>query len=121
MTETGALEAIEQAIARKENELLALRQAAAVLRGEQTTAVAIAGLPKSRDFADLGIVAGTKQLLREQGPMDTRNIADQLLDRGLRTRSKNFVATVYATLDNSPAFKRDRKTSLWSLAEGESA
>jgi len=115
LTDVAAIEMLEQALAQKENEVLALRQALAVLKGDSINAIAIAGLPRTRDFEHFGIVEATGKLLAEIGPADTRNIADKLQDRGIRTRSKNFVATVYATLDNSPQFKR--KNGLWELSE----
>jgi hypothetical protein len=117
MADVATIEAIEQEISRKRNELMALEQALSVLKGDNINAIALGNLPKTREFEHLGIVEATTHLLKELGPLDTRTISDKLMDRGLRTRSKNFVATVYATLDNSPKFKRDKKSSLWELVE----
>jgi hypothetical protein len=55
--------------------------------------------------------------LREAGtPRTTREIADALLERGIKTNSKNYIATVYATLNNSEAFKRTNDGT-WELVE----
>jgi hypothetical protein len=110
-----AIEMLEKELARKRDEVMALEQALSVLKGDNISAIAIAGLPKTREFEHLGIVEATTTLLREIGPTDTRTISERLLDRGIRTRSKNFTATVYATLDNAKQFKR--KDNVWHLVE----
>jgi hypothetical protein len=71
----------------------------------------------SQDFADLGITVAAKRYLKEVGePRSTREIADALGKRGVKTNSKNYIATVYATLHNSSAFKRTNDGT-WELAE----
>jgi hypothetical protein len=105
-------EALREQIEMKEHELNALRQALSVLEGGTVTAMPV---PKSREFEHLGITAAVKQLYAETGEeMDTRQIADALMDRGIKTRSKNFVATVYATLDNNREFVRT-DAGAWKL------
>lgn len=62
----------------------------------------------------MGITDATIRWLREVGePKNTRQIADELKRRGIQTRSKNWIATVYATLDNAKEFKR--KNKMWEL------
>ena len=108
-----------QAIAELEKELLdhekqasehanrahALRQALAILKGDVILVAPDDGnLP---NLKGLGIVDASKRLLKELGePMGTGDITRELLKRGWETESKKPVATVYATLDNSPDFLR---------------
>jgi hypothetical protein len=47
-----------------------------------------------------------------------RQIADELIRRGIQTKAKNLIATVYATLDNAKEF--NRKAAKWELREGSS-
>jgi hypothetical protein len=72
---------------------------------------------KRTDYQDLGVTAAAKAFLRERGePLDTSTIATALLNRGLKTHSKNFIATVYATLRNGPNFRRTADQR-WQLVE----
>ena len=108
-----AIEALNRAREAKLAELQSIEQALAVL------GVSLAGGPKgrpaTRDFEDLGITTATKRYLAEvREPRSTRDIADALRDRGVQTRSKNYIATVYATLRNSSAFQRT-KDGTWEL------
>jgi len=67
-----------------------------------------------QDYKNLGIIDATRRLLQETGhELTTREIANALLDRGVQTKSKNFVPTVYATLSNSKDFAR--KGEKWGL------
>ena len=82
----------------------------------------------SMEFANMGATEATQKVLSEGYPkgLDTTDIAKRLKARGLYTRSKHFVATVYATLHNAstdgdgpsalktPKFVR--KNGLWYLA-----
>lgn len=78
------------------------------------------GVSKRRDFYGLGIVDAAVRWLTEVGePRSTREIADALIDRGMETRSKNFTATVYATLTNSGAVKRNRENKWEVVKRGE--
>ena len=73
--------------------------------------------PRIKDFEDLGITAAARRYLREERePRTTREIANALIDRGLKTTSKNWIATVYATLRNGKMFERT-KDGKWELAE----
>jgi hypothetical protein len=101
------IDGLERELARKRAEVEALEHAIAVLRGEGKS------VPRSREFAGYGITEAAEKLLKEIGPASTRTIADTLLDRGIRTRSKNFVATVFSTLDNSSLFRR--RGNQWEL------
>ena len=111
-----AIEALQRARDAKLAELQSIEQALGAL------GVSLAGGPTQRrgerkDFEDLGVTAAAKRFLREKAPepQDTRTIADALLNRGLQTNSKNFIATVYATLNNSSAIQR--KDGRWELRE----
>ncbi len=63
----------------------------------------------------MGLGEAAKEIVKEIGPRGTREIAHALLARGVRTNSKNFVATVYTTLKSSPDFIRNGGT--WELAK----
>lgn len=83
----------------------ALAQAIALLSGEGI--VAGDSAPSEQDFKGLGIVDAAKRFVLEAGaPQTTRAIADALVQRGLETSSKNWLATVYSTLDNSRELTR---------------
>jgi hypothetical protein len=108
----AAIEALQRARETKLAELQAIERALEAL-----------GMPpvnrkpdrSGAEFEDLGIVTATKRYLSEVGPRTTREIAKALEARGVRTKSKNFVATVYATLANATSFRRtDEK---WELVE----
>jgi hypothetical protein len=109
---TASVHLLRAMLEHREREVLALRQAILVLTGAQVRVEPIA-VDRSQEYRDLGVTAAAKHFLRERGPSDTRTIADTLLDRGLKTRSKNWIATVYATLSNGAAFRRE--DALWHL------
>lgn len=110
------LEQLRDALGEAEKKAQSLRTAIAALSGEDI-ASAMSGVGQRTDYQDLGVTAAAKKFLRETGePQDTRAIADALLSRGLRTHSRNFVATVYATLNNGKMFKRT-KDNRWQLVE----
>lgn len=114
MADSPVIEMMEQELTKKKDEVMALEQALAVLRGN-TTARELMYLPKSREFEHLGTTEAVKRLLREFGPKSTRELAELALDRGIKTRSKNYTATVYATLEqNASAFKRN-EAGQWEL------
>jgi hypothetical protein len=69
---------------------------------------------RPKDMTNLGIIEAARRLLQELGrEATTREIADAIRDRGVETKSKNFVPTVYATLTNSREFAR--KGDKWVL------
>lgn len=95
-----------EVVARETAKLSQLDSALAGLR-DQILVVDPANLPRKRDFDGLGIVEAAKRWLTEiGGEATTAEIAQQLLARGVETKSKRFVPTVYATLTNSKEFTR---------------
>lgn len=110
-----AIEALKRARDAKLSELRAIDQALQALGAAPESGQ---DRPASKDFEDLGVTAAAKRYLREAGmPRTTREIADALTDGGLKTRSKNYIATVYATLHNSSAFRRT-EDGTWELTDG---
>lgn len=102
----NAIKALELAKQTKLAEAAVLGEAIEDLQKKLLT-VATGQLPQSFEYQGLGIVDAAKRWLTEVGePRSTREIADALQERGLVTRSKNFTATVYATLTNSGDVKR---------------
>lgn len=104
-TEGVKLARLEQAIEQLKNTILVVDPA---------------NLPKRRDYDGLGVIEAAKKWLSEVGgEHSTTEIANALLERGLRTKSKNFPPTVYATLHNSSDFRRrgTGRDGLWSLKE----
>ena len=114
----AAIEALKRARDTKRAELESIEQALEKLETLGTPSEG--GTPRgqgAKDFEDLGITAAAKRYLRQEGrPRTTREILDTLETRGLKTRSKNRIATVYATLHNSKAFKRN-DDGAWVLTE----
>lgn len=87
----------EQAIivARETQKLAQLDEA---LSAMQNTVV-VNNVPVRQDFKHMGILESASRLLDETGrSMSTREIADAIRLRGVETRSKSFIPTVYATL-----------------------
>jgi hypothetical protein len=122
MASQTALDELKAELAQLEKiqpRLLALRQAIDILEG-RSILVAPDDAPRM-DFSGLGIVEAAKRLIRETGgPLGTKDIAEQILKRGVVTTSKNYVPTVYATLDNSPEFVRvggAGRKGKWQLKE----
>ena len=96
----AAIEALERAKATKLAEIEEINKAIA-----QVSLITPGTMPKSREYQGLGITKAATRFLTEVGePRGTRDIADALRARGLQTRSKKFVSTVYATLDKSKYF-----------------
>jgi hypothetical protein len=112
----AAIEALHRARDAKLAELHGIEQALAALGASVKGGAK--GRSRTQDFQDLGVTAAAKRFLREMAPepQDTRTIADAIVQRGLKTTSKNFIATVYATLNNSRAFRRT-KDKKWELVE----
>ena len=110
-----AIDALVHARQTKLQELQAIEQAL------QSLGVNVARGPHPlkgrKDFEDLGITIATKRYLGEVGePRTTREIADALREGGVKTRSKKYIASVYATLHNSRAFKRT-EDGRWRLTD----
>lgn len=101
----AAIEALERARHAKLAELQAIEQALEALRAPKEGRSQLR--PRIRDFEDLGITAAARRYLREERePRTTREIANALVAGGLKTTSKNWIATVYATLRNGRMFRR---------------
>jgi hypothetical protein len=111
----AAIDALQRAREAKLAELRAIDQALVALG-----VPAVSGLlsrPRSKQFEDLGITIAAKRYLAEVGePRTTREIADALRERGVRTKSQKYIPTVYATLHNSSAFKRT-EDNRWALTD----
>lgn len=97
-------------VAREQAKLNQLEEA---LNALQST-VTISGVQVRQDFKHMGITEAAARLLEEASrPLSTREIADQIRLRGVTTKSKNYIPTVYATLANSPLFAREGAN--WTL------
>jgi hypothetical protein len=75
-------------------------------------------IPRRKDYEGLGIIEATKRLLSELGrELTTPEIAQELLARGLKSKSTRLVPTVYATLHGSKKFVRkgDGRAAKWAL------
>jgi hypothetical protein len=80
-------------------------------------------LPQRREYADLGTTEAARRYLTEVGrPLTTPELAAGLLERGLKSRAKRFVPSLYATLMNNansvnPVFKRigEGREATWAL------
>lgn len=122
MVSTTALETLKQELAQKRAEATALEQAIAVLSGGALMVVdSNSTLPTAKDFEGLGIADAAKRYIQEMGGVgqSTGVLAKVLLQRGIHTRSKNWTATVYSTLDNSGKFTR--VNDVWTLKPEEVA
>lgn len=112
-----AREALEQArdaqaavVAQEQAKLLQIEEALQTL----VNTIVVNNVPVRQDFKHMGILEATSRLMEEtQRPMTTREIADAIRARGVVSRSKSFIPTVYATLTNSPMF--DRVGGQWVL------
>lgn len=120
MPSATAIDSLKEELELVERRAEALRQALAILQGEaMLVAYSNTPLPLRADFSGLGIVDAATRFVKELGePQDTRAIADGLQARGLKTKSKNFTAAVYATLHNSKSFKRT-KDDKWEPIDQE--
>src|SRR4249919_2002296 len=107
-----AINALERAIQSRKIELTAMERSLAQLKG---TATDFVSTPKTTEWEALGITEAAIKWLGEVGePKATREIADAIRDRGVQTSSRNYTATVYATLANATS-KFVRKDGLWGL------
>jgi len=114
--------ALIEAIEARERELANLRQALVIVQSNSIASNVIRRV--SSEFAGLGITAGTRRLLDDGVELTTRQIAERLLAGGIRTRSKNFVATVHATLRNASKRFQSRhqgRELAWSLRKVEAS
>jgi hypothetical protein len=70
------------------------------------TLKASASVPEGPSLEGMNLIDAARAIIKEQGPRGTRELAQTMLARGIRTNSKNFVATVYATLKVADDFVR---------------
>jgi hypothetical protein len=121
------LDTILRAFDQQEQSLLddikTLREARASLekingtaRSEEGTQPLTQGIPPVDQWSGVGITEGAERLLTTEGPMDTRDIADALRARGVKTKSTSFIPTVYASLRESKRFVRLKDARKWDLA-----
>ncbi len=73
------------------------------------------GVRTQSEFEGMGITEATERLIKEKGPLSTAELSKEMLARGLRTKSKRLVPTVYATLTNSVKFVR--QGDKWDLKQ----
>ena len=77
------------------------------------------GEPKSCEYMSVGIADAARHCLGQIGtPQSTREIAEALIDRGITTKSRRFVSTVYATLAHAKEFQRT-SDGRWILSAQE--
>ncbi len=73
--------------------------------------------PASLEYRNVSIIDAAKHWVSQAGsPQLTREIAEALVSRGITTRSRNFVSTVYATLAHAEEFQRTHD-GRWMLRE----
>jgi uncharacterized membrane-anchored protein len=111
----AGLEAAREEAAKEVSAAMAkLAQIDRALNELKTPVLATTAGMRRQDFISLGITEAAKRFLLESGPKTTKEIAGELLARGVRTKSKRYVPTVYATLKNASAVF-ERKGSQWAL------
>ncbi len=109
----NVIESLKEELAKHELKTQALKQAISVLEGESV--LVMDGVTHTKPYEGLGIADAAIRFIREKGsPQGTRAIADALLARGLTTKSNNYTATVYSTLDNSKRLTRT-PDGLWDV------
>ncbi len=109
----AAIQALRAQAEQKQRELAAVEKALGHLE-QVARMVDPESMPASSEYTGLAIAEAAKRLVTELGrSASTREIAQALLKRGIRTNSKNFSMTVYTILRESPHFKRNGDG--WSL------
>ena len=112
----GAIDLLRRELATKEADVQNLRHIIEQLEG-RVSIVPTSVQASSQEYANMGVTEAIRHFMKEAGkPASTRDIVDALLDRGLRSRSKNLVASVYATLTNNEK-EFGRKDGNWFLKE----
>ncbi len=113
---TNALDALERVIQAKRDELAAYERSLALMRQSSPNPEALPP-PRTNEWEKVGITEAAQRWLTEvNGPRGTREIADAIRDRGVRTQSRNYTATVYATLTNAKT-KFKRVDGMWALVQ----
>lgn len=120
MDEIQAL--IDQMARQRDAKLAEAAQFDSAIKALQTKIIIADSTPVSQDYAGLGIVEASRRWLQEVGGnKTTREIADAIRQRGLTTKSKDFIPTVYATLRNaSKDFAREGDSWLLKKSRGGS-
>jgi hypothetical protein len=105
-----ALEREEEVLQRQLTELQVSKASLARLIGVSPS---LSRATVSLEYQGLGPVEAAERLLKEKAtPLTTREIVDGMTERGWTTRSRNAVATVYATLTNAKKkFERKAEAS----------
>jgi hypothetical protein len=110
-----ALRALERARVEKQRELVDLETNIANIQ-RLVGVVPEARAAVSLEYQGLGPVEAAERYLTEVGkPLTTRDIVDGMAERGWTTRSRNAVATVYATLTNAKKKFRRNRDGQWEL------
>ena len=103
--QTAALELLERELEVKRCDVEALERLIDQLRGRVNSSGTgtVVTAPTSFEFASLGVTEAIRKVMSEapEKRWTTRDLTDALMDRGIRTRSKNLTASVYATLTNN--------------------
>lgn len=111
----AAREAQAQVVAQETQKLQSLDQALNYLQGR---ILITDNLPRRQDFEGLSLVEAARRWLAEVGEAKTtKEIADEILARGVKTTSRRFVPNVYASLNNSEKFVR--RKDKWQLKEAK--
>ncbi len=109
----GAVNALEKLIQRTKDELKGLEISLKALRG--TFAEDAVSPPTSDEWEHVGVTEATVRWLAEFGPSATRDIAEGIRDRGVRSQSKKFSSVVYATMKNAKKTFERTPEGLWGL------
>lgn len=117
----AARDAASLKVARAQAELNQITQA---LKALEKDIVVNTDDVRAQDFAGLGIVKATWRFLKEANTEKTTNeIAEELKARGVVSKSKNFIPTVYATLRNAKkdfVRKEQGREGTWALTDASS-
>ncbi len=110
-----AVQVLEELEAAQERELRTTREILARLKG-MAVIVPTDVAPVSQEYADLGPIEAIRRYMKEVNvPQTTRQLADALLARGLRTKSMNITASIHATLKNAPQDFHRNNSGEWVL------
>jgi hypothetical protein len=88
----------------RERQLLTLIENVERLLGQGEVAPVI-DPENPKPFASMTYGDAAQQLLADHGPLPTRDLAELLLRGGARTKARNFVATIYSSLQKDGRFR----------------
>lgn len=105
----------------RETQIIATIQALERLVGQGTVTLEID--PKNpTPFRGVTLGDACQQIITQNGPLGTADLAELLLRGGAKTRARNFVATLYSLLYKDGRFVlKDHKWHLRSPRESEAA